>query len=356
MDLLSKPRPRLSSMRRSSRFLFRLAVCGVLFQSLPAAAQESDEELAPAHLQYRKAFDFMREKRWVEARRLLLDLWLKSRTYDVAASLGQVEYQLRNYSLGARYLAFALANVPPMEKPETIERFKTAFEEVRKLVAVVTVSVHPAESTLYVDGAPVEVDSTHAVYLDPGVHSFEARLKAGNSTARELDLKAGESYRLDLQVNLSASGAGAATATAPEPHPAEGGDSHSHNERTLVPAYIGAGVTAVGVGLAVAFGSAARSAKKDAEALRARVGASGCSNRTASAADCSAALDAYDRQRSDATLAKVGLGIAVVGGVATAGYLVYALFSDQDSRNSKSVRPTLAFDGRQLGMSVSGSF
>ncbi len=343
-------------MRPTIRILCSLTLCSNLLQSVPAAAQQPEDAQAPAHLQYRKAFELMNEKHWVEARRLLLDLWLKSRTYDVAASLGQIEYQLRNYSLAARYLAFALANVPPMEKPETVARFQEAFTEVKKLVAVAELALLPPEAVPYVDGAAVDTSLGNSVYLDPGVHNFEARLGAGNSTARVLDLEAGEVYKVELQVNPNAP---SESDGAAPPAPISGGHNSpepARNERSLIPVYVGAGVTAVGVGLALAFGSAARSARNDAQTIRERIGASGCRSGAASMADCAAALDAYDRQRADATLAKVGVGIAVVGGVATAGYLVYAIISDQKTRDAQRVRPMLAFDGRALGMSVSGSF
>jgi hypothetical protein len=362
MDLLRSSRRYLSCLCGAPLLASVLATAFVL-ETRVATAEESPDEQAPAHQQYRRAFELMNDKRWLEARRLLLDLWLKSKTYDVAASLGQVEYQLRNYSAGARYLAFALANVPPMEKPETVQRFKNAFAEIKKHVAVATITVRPVTAEVLVDGAAADNATLDAVYLDPGLHKFEARTDAGNATERTLELAAGETYIVDLHVNTTpANGVAGAQSDAANASSGTGkpGTSDGAQEYSLVPIYVGAGVTAIGVGLTVAFGVAAKSAKKEAGELRERVGAHGCRDGSALAADCSAASDAYDRQRRDATISKVGIGVTVAGGLATAGYLIFSLAASSRATPSSAkptgLRPRVEFDGHNLGFAVTGAF
>src|SRR5262245_26220100 len=96
----------------SSSLSFRpLAMALVLGLTLPrpAVAEEPATGDSP-QLQYRRATEAFREKRFEEARALFLNLWTQSKSYDVASSLGLVEYQLKNYAEAAKYYTYAVAN------------------------------------------------------------------------------------------------------------------------------------------------------------------------------------------------------------------------------------------------------
>src|SRR4030095_13121064 len=110
-----------------------------------AAASDSPQ------VRYRKAYDAFRAKNWNEARRLLLQLWAESPSYDVAVTLGQVEYQLKNYAAVVGYLEYAIEHAPPTEKPDTIEQYKSDLANAKTLVGTVRVSVN-------LDGADIKVD------------------------------------------------------------------------------------------------------------------------------------------------------------------------------------------------------
>jgi hypothetical protein len=295
----------------------------------PAWAAPSDPSASRA--QYRQAYEAIKQKNWAEARRLLMDLWTASPTYDVAASLGQVEYALGHYSSGASYMAYALAHIPPKEKRETVERYQMALQELKTHVAAATVTVNQA-------GAEVSVDSnvvgrsplSSEVYLDPGNHVISAQAN-DQLTQKEVSVEAGKSYSIELDLPPSAA------ATAAAPNGAANGSAtaaarsdstvpplydDASTKRSWVPVYIGAGVTVIGAGLAIGFGLSASSNKDEATKYRQSLAPSACVG-SMPASECGAASDAYDRQRRDAMISTVGIGIAAVGAVATVGYLLW---------------------------------
>src|SRR5438105_10853574 len=101
----------MKSRFSSIRLVRTLALSACLMgAATKAAAQDAAHD---ANAQYRQAFAALSQRNWLEARRLLLPLWQKAHTWDVASGLGQAEFLLDNYATGATYTAFALANLPP---------------------------------------------------------------------------------------------------------------------------------------------------------------------------------------------------------------------------------------------------
>src|SRR5881392_1321100 len=84
-----------STMARGRRTALTLALLCLAFLAFPVRvhAETADPEAAD-RAQYRQAAQAINEKNWAEAHRLLTDLWNRKQTFDVAASLGQTEYQL----------------------------------------------------------------------------------------------------------------------------------------------------------------------------------------------------------------------------------------------------------------------
>lgn len=334
-----------------------LCLSGALLLARPTLAESAPAELTPAQAQYRRAHEAMGNKDWDEARRLLLDLWGKSRTYDVAASLGQVEYQLQNYASGARYLNFAVSNLPPMEKAETVERFSTALGELKKRVGAVKLTVEPANANVLVDGAELDPSERAQVFLNPGAHTFEARANGGNSTAKTLDVVAGGSYALSLQVTAVTNGAPASDPLTPSPSPAPDAGATAANDesRSVIPIYAGAGLTVVGGTLAIIFGISADNAREDVDRYREETGPNGCSDGTAKPTTCESLEAAYDRQRRDATVSNVALGVTIG---AAAGTLAYYFFWPKKTAASTGLhlRPSVAVDTTQGSLGLEGRF
>jgi hypothetical protein len=328
----------------------------------PALAQAATTEPTPAQVQYRKAFEAMRDKDWVEARRLLLDLWDQARTYDVAATLGQVEYQLQNYAAGARYMSFAISNVPPMEKPETVARFRVALDELKTRVGTVKIQVLPASANVLVDGAALDPIEQQQVFLNPGAHTFEAREKGGNATAKTIDVTAGGTYAVSLHVAapplaLNEPSGAPPPSTAPVADAAAAPAAAEGQERSLVPIYVGAGVTAVSTTIAIVFGVNAASDNKDLEHYRAITGPNGCADGTADPEVCASADAAYHRQRRNATISNVALGVSIGAAAGTLAY--YFFWPKKSAATTASLRPLVAIDvlgGTRGTLGLEGTF
>ncbi|MFZ5893272.1 MAG: tetratricopeptide repeat protein [Myxococcota bacterium] len=295
-----------------------------------ARAQEPTPDATDAHAQYRRAMNAIDQKDWNEARRLLLALWEGAQTYDVAASLSQVEFQLGNRAASARYLSFAIANAPPMESPKRIERFRAGLDDLRSQLGTVLLRVSDPTARVTVDGTAIPtLAKPFETFLAPGTHTLEASIKSGSATARVIDVAAGGKYEVDLIVSAPASAPPSASAapsgtseTAPivpaplPPHDATG------LRRSLVPVYIGIGLAAGGAAMAVGFGIAAKGARDELRSMRDSTPSAVCSGGS-SDPTCQDIRDTYDRQRRNADLARVGVGVFAVSSVATAAYLLF---------------------------------
>lgn len=322
--------------------------------SLPAAVtRPASAQVPSSQAQYRRAYDAIEKKRWPEARALLLELWSRSRTYDVAASLGQVEYQLKHYPAAAHYMAFAIANVAPKERPANVERYRQALAEISQLVATLRVSVDHASAEVFVNGEKVGVSPLASeVFVEPGVHTLEARLGTDESVKKTLAVEAGESYSVALELGaLDAETAAALSGQRSRRRASDAAPPGADAPRSLIPVYVGSAVTVLGASMAIGFGVAANSAEDDVRTLRRRLGPSGCADGTAAATDCDRVADAVDRQQSNATLSNVGLGVAAVAGLGTLGYW---LFWPEPAHDVP--RPAVAFGTSDVHLSLVGTF
>lgn len=304
---------------------------------------------------YRDAYAAIDKKEWLKARDLLLELWGRARTHDVAISLGMVEHQLGRMSQSARYVAFAVANVPPAENDETIASYRAALAEAKKYVATLWVTVTPAEVELFVEGEPAELSTgeqrlgVREVYVDPGQHTLEARAASGAAASELLLLSAGEEYKVELKVTAPAVPGGKSTSST---QPVEDGAAGvTPSERSWLPAYVLGGVTVASFATSMVFRKMASDDADDAETLRSQAPTGGCSG--SSSGECTALRDAHEQQDRNGQVANVTLAIAGVGAAATVGYVVYTLLQPT---SEAPVRATVALDGSGGGLLVSGWF
>lgn len=333
------------------RALSCFVLSALIFTRAAAVSAESPLDPASAQARYRRAYEAIQKKQWAEARLLLLDLWQRARTYDVAASLGQVEYQLGNHAPAAEYMAFAVEHIPPKESPANVERYRRALGELRKLVGTLRISLNPPEAALFVDGKPIPAGAGE-IFVAPGVHVLEARVPPHRGSSTKVALLAGEERSVELDVATEPAEAVSPIDT-PEPTPPP--EPESKRERNLIPVYVGGGLIALGVGAAVGFGIAADDATSEASELRRQIGPTGCADGSAEPADCRAAEDALDRQHDYATLSTVGIGVAVASGLATLGYVLF--WPDPaDERAAVTLRPQFAVGAESGSVSMTGSF
>lgn len=369
---------------RSRSFPFRthtervLALALALAVALPAGAATAQEEASMAFsnlpmTRYRKAHAAMQRNDWQGARTVLLELWNKSKSYDVAASLAQVEHALGNDVSAARYLSFAVAHLAPKERPETLARYRAALDELEERVGQLQVSVNREAAEVRVDGTLIGLSPIPStVFVEPGEHTVEARSKDGAATNR-IEVARGASVMVELFLAKPAPeplaaptpsratspalvanpvlvAAPALSATTPPALAQEQATS-----RSAIPVFVGGGVTLVGVGMAIGFGLAANSDEAKARALQTRLGPNGCTSGDATRSACDAAERAIEVQQRDARLSNVGIGVASVGAVATLTYLLFWPKS-KSKQASSAIRPNAAWTAAGASLELLGEF
>jgi len=306
---------------------------------------------------YRKALAEMDKGNWQNARTLLLDLFKRSPTFDVAASLGESEAKLGESAKAAQHFAFALKNVPPKEKAETTTRIRAGLNSVTGNVGTIKLSLNRREAQFLVDGEEVgSFPALTEIYLSPGKHTVQAR-SAGESETREVEVVAGTSKSLAFVLvpeTLPASGLAAPAPTAPAqneanstptPAPNAAADKSNNSTRTVV-LITGGSLAVVGLAMGIGFGVAANSAEEDADKYRAALPGAACFAGTSSG-DCNALRDAVSRQSRDHTIASVGWALGAVGVVAVGVTLLWP--SDDKARKATTARGlSLGWRGDQL--------
>jgi len=300
---------------------------------------------------------------------LLLPLWEKKHTWDVAVGLGKAEWYLGNHAAGATYMAFAVANIPPKEKTRAVEGLRTALNEMKGSVGTVLVSVSKDHAEVLVDGrlvgnSPLETD----VFLEPGQHVLQARLGNAVSSPATVDVQAGKTYNLALLIEAPPKPAVAAVPasppaekpaesppiekTPPEANQDDGGGSVQPRTIALV---AGASVTAIAAGVGIAYAIKASSHSSDAKNIGAGLGPEECSNPMgASISKCSELADAYSSRDSASRVEAVSFAIA--GGAAVATAVIYFAWPRREHLNASSLQVTPIAASHTGGLMFTGSF
>lgn len=311
---------------RSCRRLLRIALVMGLFATAqmgraaaePERSRETSENTARARELLRKGFESFDAGLYENAREVLTEAFRLRQSYDVAAALGQAELELGRYTDAAEHLDLALRDFPPSESQELYDKLKAGFIEAKKHVGVLEISFDAASAEISVDGAAARaVKSGALVYVMPGRHELDVTLDSSTQT-RGIEVVAGSQHRVEFISPAQPTGP-----AAPPPAPPLPPEREVKARRSLVPVYVGASVAVAGLAGWVGFGLAARADRDEANRLREQLGSSGCSDGTASPAECEAAKEAYDSQRSHATLANVSAGICIAASTITLGYLLF---------------------------------
>lgn len=314
-------------------------------------------DVATAKAEYRKAYDAMAQKDWATARELLLGMWSRNKTYDVASSLGQVEFQLQNYAAAARYMTFANANVPPSEKTEFIKKLEKGLREVRGRVGIVRITVNEPGAELSSAGVVLgQSPLTEEIFLDPGNHVIVAT-KDGRVAQRQVTAQRGES----IEVSLTLPPEEPASGLPPAPSPNAGAVSTSPpassaaapSSPDVLPAAIGGGLALAAVATGVGFRLSAASSYDDADALRRKNGPQGCANGTAAPADCAAQREANETGDKRVNMSTIAFGVA---GAALVGTAVYWFWPRQSESESASPRVHGSIGQHGGFLSLSGNF
>lgn len=335
--------------------------------TVPARAQ-ADEAADTANSQYRQASAAVERKDWPEVRQLLLPLWQRKHTWDVAVGLGKAEWYLGNHAAGARYMAFAAANIPPKEKTRSVEGLRSALAEMKASVGTLQVSVNKDQAEVVADGSvvgtsPMEMD----VYLEPGPHILQARLGNAQSPKENLTVEPGKTYTVALLVESLPK----ASATVPEvpqsdpisqpkpepstahqTEPPSSDDGGSIEPRTIA-LITGAGVTVVAAGIGVVFALKASSDGNNATNIGRTLGPVECSaaSNAATCSDLANSLSSRDKARRAEA---VSFGVAAGAAIATT--VIYLAWPERQKTKSGQIQLTPLATSQAGGLILSGSF
>lgn len=348
-------------LRRAALAL--LVLHGATLPVTAHAEEEGAESTQPSTDPYRQATSLIQEKRYEEARQILLELWSKTPAYDVAASLGEVELRLKRYADAMRHLTYAISNPPPPDsekKPESVEAW---FAKAKKHVASYVITTNVEGGLVSVDGIPVaETPLMTPIYVEPGRHVV-AVSKSGFQMARATVLaSAGITEELPLNLAVDNAPSGQPTLGARQ-SPRVGNQADGRESSTLMlrskpnPWILVAGgvVTAGGLITGVAFHTKSNNAQDQAEELRAVTGSSGCYQpSSALRKTCAELLDAGERRDSSRNLASTAFA---VGGIAAVGTVLYWFWPrNQDVQRGADVQVSGVADAHRVGLVVSGSY
>ena len=292
---------------------------------------------------FRKGIEAHKQGNLVEAEGYYRTAFDLKKSYDIAGNLGDVELKLGKPRDAAEHLSFTIRNFPLTGKPELRDRMQKALDEAKRQVGAVRISVNVDRADIYVDGTTKvgQAPLSDEYFVDPGQHTFEARLKGYKSAKQSITSTKGTIQELKLTL----------VANAPPPPP----------KRSKAPAValgIGAAV-GVGAGLGLFFLSTSKLSEVE-EITNEIKTAKGTCNANSGATLHLRCADHASATKTVNTLDGVAYGAMGLGGLALVGMVVYlALPNPAPSTtgttglNVKLV-PTAGREGG--GFLVSGSF
>ncbi|MBE7481039.1 MAG: PEGA domain-containing protein [Polyangiaceae bacterium] len=278
---------------------------------------------------------------------------------EVLRNLGAAEVMSGHELEGARHLTEYLAGARELakrERDELVELVRKAENELGRL----ELEVDADGATITVGGETVGQSPLGWVWhVSPGEHEVAAS-KAGAGEAKQtVRVAAGALEKVGLRLSEAGGAAppeASAGAASPSPSPS-GSDgatpaAPSPAKRSIVPAVIGGGVAAVGIGLGVMWGLGAASDADDADAILDRLGPAPCGTGTPYAAQCAEVSDKNDSSRRKSNLSTASF---VVGGVALAGTVVYLLWPEPTAA-AGWIRPSAQVGTRGAQFGLEGRF
>ncbi|HET7544055.1 MAG TPA: PEGA domain-containing protein [Polyangiaceae bacterium] len=339
----------------------RLIVALLCLSSVAMAAPPDADARRAAYLEGDRA---LVAKDWAGAETIFKKLWVEGATYDVALSLGQAEFRQNKYRDAAEHLEYAIANYPPREKTDTLERAKKFLSLAAKQVGTLHITVDQKGAQMLIDGEPIGTSPLPGnTYVDAGAHTVEARLADHAPARQEISVTAGASANVELKFTGPVLLTGIETAG---PAPAVGAGLDGQNPTANPPAetqkrgveartvalWSGVGVTAVALGVGVGFAFKASAASDDFKSLDSTLGPNDCSAPAAPAcADLQKALD--DRNAAN-RVKNVSFVVAGVAAVATAS--MFFLWPSRRGGTARELRVLPIATQNTGGLLINGNF
>lgn len=284
------------------------------------------------------------QKRWTDAEAAYRKAWALSRTFDVAANLGEVMVRLEKWRETAALLAFGLRSAPPSAKPAQRDRTRHFLDETLEKVGALRLRPSVEGAEVLVDGEQIRPDDlADAVFVLPGAHQIIAR-KQGFREANETIVAApGSSQDVSLTLVPAPVTPPSAPAAGTTPSPGSaltvtlGADATPGTQRSLLPAFVLGGAAVAGIGLGIGLTVTSNATSADADQVRGKILSEGgqCVSPGAFADPCDELASALDRVDTLGNGARVAF---VAGGALALGAAAYVLWPVLLGRGSAETR------------------
>ena len=219
-----------------------------------APSRGAAKQAASAAEHLRRAERARAAGRWAEAAEAYRAAWALDPRPEIAGELGAAEVALGRFRDGAEHLEMSLDR-PGSLSADQRRRFAWAMAGATREVATVAVSTNPPSAEVWLDGRSLgQPAASYVVHLDPGRHTFRARLEGYQETTVTLDAEAGTAPTVSIPMEKPRPAPTAAPRSAPlECRPGE--DCTGAVASTL--RYIGFGVTggALAAGVMMTIGA-----------------------------------------------------------------------------------------------------
>jgi hypothetical protein len=288
---LTKARFTLSGFARKESFLSllssprRLALIGLFGMCLSQAAAAADDDATTgiARERFKEGVQFFDQKQYEKARAAFLQAYALKRHPAVLLNLAQSELRSGHEADAAKHFAQFLREAKEATEAEK-QSADTGLNAAKAVIAELAVNVDEDGAVVSVDGAPEgQSPLPGPLYLTPGSHNVSAK-KEGREVSQAVSAVAGQSSSTNLRLRKAAAAAPApesdgdkgekqkpAQASAPDTNPKEPSSESAPSEpapQESAPtrrlgffewasgspvAWIGGGVTAIGIAGGVGF-------------------------------------------------------------------------------------------------------
>lgn len=151
------------------------------------------QPLAEQHL--KAGIKALKTKRWDKARDEFLLAWQIDKHYRIAANLGLVEIELRQYREAAEHLQYCLLSPTDMSD-EHREALQELFNKARAQIGVIEVRTAETGATILLDGEVIGQAPISSIFVEPGRRTFTARMAGKSFEDKPVEIAAGQTLEV----------------------------------------------------------------------------------------------------------------------------------------------------------------
>jgi tetratricopeptide (TPR) repeat protein len=139
-----------------------------------------------------------------EAWKVYKRIWEHKKTYDVAASMGEVCAKRGEYAEAARYYRFALETVVPTQSPDFVEAVKEELHKALAKVTEVEINVSTSDKSaneLHVIDEKSQRELELPLFLEPGTYNLKAQAPGFAPRFKSITAAAGKVVQWDVDLS-----------------------------------------------------------------------------------------------------------------------------------------------------------